>query len=752
MRKGVANDRTQSLRTNVARAPTGPGVYRWLNTKGDVLYVGKAKNLRARLRSYLANQPKDPGPWKRALMGSITAVDWTVTGSELEAIILETNLIKELKPKYNVLMKDDKDYVYVRIAVHDPYPAVEIVRRPVRDGAKIFGPFLSGRDVQATLDMLHELFEYRACKRSIDAANVACRRSEPVFRPAGRERLRPCVESQIGQCNGLCAHVLSQEEYRRRIDAILAFFTGDTRPARDHAQRLMTQSAQRREFERAAHYRDLLGRIAAISERQVVSDASGEDADVWGVAISSARASAVVLHERGGKVISEESLALTGEARDAADVLAQLLPQYYGQHREVPSTVVIEAAPEGQEALAALLRSLRSGSVELRIPARGKASKLLALAQRNAFEKLRTVETVWEEDERNTHAALTELRQAFSLSQSPARIEGYDISHLGGTETAGSMVVIRDGKPASAQYRSFAVRSLKRGEVDDCAALHEVLTRRLRHLAAALAAEKKSWSDRGILLRKSRKADAACIRALIEANPRDLSSDDLQHGKWFVAVERDAVIGCCRIFAHPSGLHELRSVCVNQESRGSRLGQALIRFALRTYRKGKLYIIIDPTLEAYYGEMGFRHVLRVPPALEKKVARILAADPALAPPVVMVFDAVQNKSDPSLETPPDLIVVDGGRGQLSVAVEVLQSFGLAIPVAAIAKREEEVFVPNRAVPVPFSSDSPARFLLMRLRDEAHRFSNKLRESRGWKAMVQSAGQGAKEEGSIARAV
>lgn len=590
--------------------------------------------------SYLQRNIAHQGPWKRALSTHIADFDITVTQSDIEALMLETNLIKEYKPKYNVLMKDDKNYLFIKISVADAYPRVETVRRLEKDGAKYFGPYVSSAEVRKTLDMLQETLQYRACKQSLDHVNKC--------RGTALASAVPCLEYQIGRCNGLCAGTVDSKAYLQRIAALINFLKGNHEPVRAMVKERMQRAALERKFELAAKLRNELFMLGKKPEQPLTTDTTGETSDILGVAILSHRIHVVILHRRGGRMIGESHFALSGQAESTASVLEQFLPQFYDEGREVPPIVMLPTKVKNNKTLHDLLCKRRGDTVALLMPQRGRKEHLLQLAERNAIEKAQQMEGKWETETHNTVLALTELQHILRLTSPPRRIEGYDISHLSGTETVGSMVVTVDGRARSDQYRSFTIRTLKQGAIDDYAAIREVLTRRLRHLKKKEGP--RTWKKKGY-------------------------------------------------------------------------------FLLTRQKKGKTYIVIDPLLEQYYAENGFRHVLKTPPVLGKKAKKIIAENPKIAPPLVMVYDPRQHKPDRSLESVPDLFVIDGGKGQLSVAMDVLQTLKLTIPVVALAKREEELFAAGSRKPLPLPKDSPALFLLMRLRDEAHRFANRHRERR-----------------------
>lgn len=695
------------------------------------MYVGKAKNLRNRLKSYvMLNAAKDQGPWKQSMYQQLADFDVTVTNSELEALILETNLIKEHRPKYNVLMKDDKNYVYVRVPLQDPYPSVEVTRQLLKDGARYFGPFLSPFEVRHTLNMLHDFFRWRGCKPAVEALNRASGDREAVFNTG---KLKPCLDSQIGQCNGLCAGIVSKEEYRRRIDEVIRFFKGDYDPIIARGRELMVVYASQKKFERAAEVRDTLQMVENMKERQLVSDTSGDDVDVVGVALLSGKAHVEVMQKRGGKLIGEHHLSLMGKAESVGDVLEQFLPQYYQDVVDLPESVLISEAFEGIDALEEFLTQKRGKKVKIRIPERGTKSQLLQLAEINAHEKAKQAEASWEAEQRNLDTAMSELVEKLGLEQEPVRIEGYDISHSGGTETVGSMVVFVNGKPRNDQYRSFTIHTLASGVIDDYRSLKEVLTRRLRHIAGGWKMEEGEWEKNGILVGKAKKVEAPLITDILVRHSGDQRSvigdqgdenedvslkNDLPYADFFVARHESEVVGFVRLHQHESKTVELSSLWIDEQFQHTKLGQFLIRAILRTVKKGKVYVCIQPALEQEYASLGFRHVLKNPKGLEE-----------CGENMVMVYDSASQKADSSLGTPPDLLVIDGGKGQLSTVHDVLKQFDITIPVIGLAKREEEVFVPGKSDPIIFPKDSQAKFMLMRLRDEAHRFANRHRKKR-----------------------
>ena len=729
----VENPNLAELRKRAAKAPSDPGVYRWLGKEGEVLYVGKAKNLKSRLKSYVQKNPdKNIGPWKLSLIRHITDLDTTVTNSELEALILETNLIKELKPKYNVMMKDDKNYVYVRISLQNPYPDVEVIRRMEDDGASYFGPYLKAHEAKKTLDVLQEIFDFREDRKALEKLNRSSQKGEEAVQND------PSLDFQIGQSCGVAMGKISKEEYGNRIDSVVAFFKGDHSTVLKKAMVLMQEAAQNKKFERAAKLRDAVQFIEGMKREQIVSDTSGEDTDTFAVAMSGKKALVVLLRERGGRLIGEQSFSLKGEPDSPAEALDQFLPQYYSSVPDLPDLVVIGEEIEDPDLLSKWLNERKGRSVEVRVPERGKKSKVLQLAEKNANEKVKQLEAKWESAVRNIEEALTQLKEVLELPEKPRRIEGYDISHLGGTETVGSMAVTINGKPANKDYRSFTIQTLKEGDIDDYKALEEVLRRRLKYLSLDIKMEEQLWREKGMIFGKVRKVDQNNINLIHEEEYENMSDKEIDYKTYLIARKDDAIVGFCRLVKHKGGHKEIKSVWVHRDFRGEKLGRFLVKKMISMQKDTKkIYVTNRASLEEYYSSLGFRHTNNPPPIVEEKMRK--AEKEKDAPPcIVMVYIYADHKKDTSLSEKPDLLVIDGGKGQLSSIVKVLKESDLEIPVIGLSKQEEEIFVPGERDPIQLPKDSQAQFLLQRIRNEAHRFANEHRKKRIAKHAIGSA--------------
>lgn len=714
------------LRKRVSKVPRDPGVYRWLDEGGNILYVGKAKDLRSRMQSYVQDGPKRSA-WNEIMVRQIHDFDMTVVRSEIEALILESNLIKELQPKYNIMLKDDKSYVYVCISTQETYPRIEVTRRMAEKG-RSFGPFTTGaKATNETLAMLDSFLHFTACKKSLDLLNE------------GKEVSgTPCLDYQIGKCCGLCIGAVAEADYRARIHQVLSFFRGNFTEIKRQAALRMQQCAKDEKFEKAARARDTVKFIEGLEERQAISDTSGEDADVFGIALRHGKGQAVLLRQRDGKLVGQVAFILKGEAESPAEAMAQFLPQYYRETQDIPEVIIVRDELEEKTAMEEWLKQARGKAVRIVTPERGRKSKLLDMAERNAAEKVEQQFAAWEAETKKVEDALSGLTELLGLAAFPRRIEGYDISHLGGTATVGSMVVFVNGKPKREHYRSFNMRTVLEQEIDDYRSLRETLRRRLNYLTDDLKTVTTRLKKEGIVLGKARKADQKILEEISAAHPDDIGSDDIKYKNYVVARREEEIIGFCRLYEYEEKILTLRSVWVKKEEGGGKLGQTLVRSALASVKKGKVYLHLSKSsLLEHYAELGFQQIDTPPDVLATKMTDWKKAHPASDAGMILLYLASKQKPDASLTERPDLLLIDGGKGQLGVIVEVLKELGLQIPLASLAKREEEIFVPGNPVSLAAKEGSSARFLLQRIRDEAHRFANDRRERRLESALFRS---------------
>ena len=452
------------IRDKLNSLPTRPGVYLYRDARGTVIYVGKAVNLRHRVRSYWHASAEMAIKTQR-LLAEIADLEVWPTDTELEALLLECNLIKRYRPKYNVRLKDDKRYPYIKIAWQDPFPKVLTVRQMQQDGARYFGPFTHSSAVYQTLDMLRKIFPYLTCDREI----------------TGKDK-RACLYYDIKLCSAPCIGVVSQEEYRATIDQLCHFLEGKTNGIEADIQRKMEAASAALEYERAAQYRDQLKAIRHIVERQRIISTTAQDQDVVAFARDDSRGDACVqvFFIRQGKLIGREYFVLEGaQDKDAREIMSGFLKQFYEEAANIPPEVLIQVAVEEANIIEQWLRQKRGATVRLDVPKEGQPAELVEMAAQSAAETLAMLEAQWQADEHKHEEALQQLAEALGLAAPPARIECFDISNTQGMAIVGSMAVFVKGVPKKSDYRKFNVKSVQSAP-DDLASMKEVLTRRFR--------------------------------------------------------------------------------------------------------------------------------------------------------------------------------------------------------------------------------------------------------------------------------
>jgi excinuclease ABC subunit C len=447
--------------------PIKPGCYLMKNAAGKVIYVGKAINLRNRVRSYFHSSAQH-NPKTQQLVKKIADIEWIVVGSELEALILEMNLIKKYRPRYNVRLKDDKRYPYVRVHWADPFPKVTVTRRMVQDGSRYFGPYTSVWAVHQTLDVLRRIFPYLTCDREI----------------TGQDE-RACLYHDIKLCTAPCIGAISKEKYRQMIDDLCNFLDGRTEPIVSRLQLEMEKAAEELRFEKAASIRDQIRAIENVVERQKVVSPEYVDSDVLAMARSDGEAVVQVFFIRGGKLIGRDYFVLEGaEDTPDADVMSEFLKQFYDQATKVPEQVLLPQDVEELQIIRQWLSQKRDGQkVEIFVPRQGPQQELVAMAAENATETMQVLKSQWQADRHRQEKSLSELQEALHLSSPLNRIECYDISNTQGTAAVGSMVVFEQGVPSKRLYRRFNIRSVS--GPDDFASMEEVLMRRFNRWKAA---------------------------------------------------------------------------------------------------------------------------------------------------------------------------------------------------------------------------------------------------------------------------
>ena len=457
---------TPSLESTLKGLPDRPGVYLMKDERGDVVYVGKAQSLRSRVRSYWQKAtPAGEIHRIRSVIDRVAEVEYTLTDSVSEALLLEANLIKRFKPRFNVRLKDDKSYPYIKITLGDDFPRVERTRKLPNDGSRYFGPYASAVSVDESMNLVRRLFPFRTCTIDITDGERALQ--------------RPCLLYHIKRCQGPCIEAISKADYRADIEQVELFLEGRQETLVKALGREMTAAADRTDYERAAVIRDKIRAIERTMESQKMAAFAKTELDLVGLARQDNQAAVQLFAIRDGKMIGRDVFLLDA-VREASDdeVLASFLEQYYARATSIPREVYLPRLAEDVADIEAFLADRRAGPVHLKVAQRGEKRQLMELATRNAAETLAKEQARWLADQGKTLAALEELAAALGLPGPPARIECYDISNIQGSDTVGSMVVFEDGKPRSGEYRRFRIKTVQ--GPNDFASHQEVLRRRFR--------------------------------------------------------------------------------------------------------------------------------------------------------------------------------------------------------------------------------------------------------------------------------
>ena len=451
------------IHAELAKLPSCPGVYIMHDARDRILYVGKAKILKRRVSQYFREGNK-LSPKIRRMVSQVNWFEYIVVSSELESLVLENNLIKEHRPPYNTLLKDDKTYPFIKVTVDEPFPRVFLTRRQEKDKARYFGPFTNGVSVNDTIELLRKIYRIRTCNRAL---------------PSTDPSLRPCLYHQIGQCDAPCVGLVSEEAYAEMVAKVLKFLGGDYSDGITYLTKRMEEASEALEFEKAAEFRDLITRVKALAQVQHANDKRLDERDIIAMAREEEHCVVQVFFERNGKLIGREHFHMQEtDERGDAEVLSAFLRQFYEGTPYIPREVMTEIMPEEAELLEQWLTVKREQPVHIRVPKIGDKERLIRLAKENARMVIaKDLEKITREEAR-THGAMRDLAALLGL-EDLHRVESYDISNISGFHSVGSMVVFTDGRARKSDYRKFRIRSVD--GPDDYASMREVLTRRFTH-------------------------------------------------------------------------------------------------------------------------------------------------------------------------------------------------------------------------------------------------------------------------------
>ncbi len=634
------------IEEELKKLPAKPGVYIMHDSNDTIIYVGKAISLKNRVRQYFQSS-RNLTPKIQQMVSHINYFEYIITDSELEALVLECNLIKEHRPKYNTMLKDDKSYPYIKVTVNEAYPRVLFARQRGKDKAKYFGPYTSSKSIKDTLELLRKIYFIRTCNRNLP-------------KDVGKDR--PCLYYHIKQCKAPCQGYVSEEEYKESIQKVLEFLNGNYSLVTKELEGKMKQAAANLEFENAAEYRDLLNSVMQIAQKQKITSSELEDRDIVALATAGNEAVVQVFFIRSGKLIGRDHFYLTGvEHETKSSILTSFVKQFYAGTPLIPRELILGEPIEEQEIIEEWLASKRGQKVYIKVPIKGEKERLVELARKNASLVLQQDAEKIKREEARTVGAIKQIGELLNIP-GIRRIESFDISNTSGFESVGSMVVYENGKPKRNDYRKFKIRSVK--GPDDYASMEEVLTRRLTHAAReqnALLQGHGSYENIG------------------------LSGESGSHEEYAAGKGRE--------------LDE------EQEFDGEqRLG-------------GKQELGENQELDEEQGLVGEQ---KLPEGQEFREKNL-------------------NREYDSFNKLPDLIMMDGGKGQVNIAKKVLNDLNMAIPVCGMVKddnhRTRGLYYNNTEIPI--DTHSEAFRLITRIQDETHRFAIEYHKLLRGKAQIHS---------------
>ena len=679
------------IEEELKKLPGKPGVYIMHGEKDEIIYVGKAVSLKNRVRQYFQSS-RNKGAKIEQMVTHITRFEYIITDSELEALVLECNLIKEHRPKYNTMLKDDKSYPFIKVTVNEEYPRVLFARRMKKDKAKYFGPYTSAGAVKDVIELVRKLYKVRSCNRVLP-------------RDCGKDR--PCLYYHMKQCSAPCQGYVSSEEYKKNIAELLKFLNGDFKDTIDMLTDKMMAASEEMRFEDAMEYRDLIRSIQKIGERQKITGYGEEDKDIIAVAMDESLdlreqdAVVQVFFVRGGKLIGREHFYLRVARGDTkAQVLSSFMKQFYAGTPFIPREIMLQKEIEDAKIIEEWLTDRRKQRVYIRVPKKGTKEKLVELAEENAKMVLDKDRERIKREEGRTIGAVHEVEEWLGLS-GIRRMEAYDISNISGFESVGSMVVYEKGKPKRSDYRKFKIKWVQ--GPNDYASMEEVLTRRFTH-------EGKDEFDSFSIMPDLILMDGGRgqVNIVLKVLDKDRERIKREEGRTIGAVheveEWLGLSGIRRMEAYDisniSGFESVGSMVVYEKGKPKR----------SDYRKFKIKWVQGPNDYASMEEVLTRR-----------------------------FTHEGKDEFDSFSIMPDLILMDGGRGQVNIALKVLEILGIEIPVCGMVKddhhRTRGLYYNNLEIPI--DTDSEGFRLITRIQDEAHRFAIEFHRSLRSKEQVHS---------------
>jgi len=717
--------------------PGKPGVYLMKNEAGNVIYVGKAILLKNRVRQYF-NKAPNHSLGTQVMMKYVSDIDFIVVSSDIEALMLENTLIKQYMPKYNVRLRDDKNFSYIKIRTRDCFPEIYTVRQLIRDGSKYFGPYTSTFNVKRTLKLIQTLFPYRTCsgdilvKESFQNKDEMPTKENIILKKLSRRA--PCLDYHLKRCLGPCIGKVSENHYKAIIENIILFLKGDFGKIVSMLEEKMKLESAKKNFEVCMKIRDQIISINDIMQRQKVVSTKDLNQDVLTAVFHTKDKGIVNLLEiRLGKLIDVKNIELdyVDSTITIQDFLTKFILQYYEKTVSLPKEILIKEELEDKAGLEKWFKETLHQDVSISIPTTKEKKGLLQIGEENIREyALKIAKEVPEFKKDEASEALKEIMDKFALDKKPDRMECYDISHMGGTETVGSMTVFKDGKPYKKDYRSFKINTVNTpGASDDYKSMHEIFERRFRYLS-----EKRTVSleERGMVLKSAKKEDLKEIKKILKV--AGLDSSNLDKNQVYNLIKDKEIVGIALIKEVIKDLSvEISSLWIEPKLEENGLGNIFVARLLDKIKEKKVYVLaLKERMDSFYA-LSFKDVNKGPLKLIKK-KKIISKSVETK---ILVHERKEKVIEDSLTRTPDLIVIDGGKGQLNEVIRVMNQFQLNLNLVGFAKEENAFFLPQKKVGLFFKEGSVGLKLLTNIRDEAHRFANEYRTKLGLKKMTKS---------------
>ncbi len=642
-----------NIQAFIKTIPKKPGVYQFLNANDQIIYIGKAKNLKNRVQSYFQNQAQQDLKTQN-LLKHIADIRYTEVDSELEAILLESHLIKKHMPKYNVLLKDDKYFVYLKITGQEDFPKFYLTRKLANDKATYIGPKTSSKDIKKLFKSIENLLSYENCQ-----FNLISLKTPKISTSQSKQSL--CLIKNIDASHSPCISELSKEKYQGLIKEIIQHFQGNSHKLLKSLEKSMQKHAQAHQFEKASKIRDKIFSIQKILSKQNINSAKpNENLDVFGISHYSKLVFVVIFQIRLGKIINQIQFSLQNPLENTpADILDEILSQYYQNTQDFPKEILIPHALNNKPIQESLLTKQAGHVIKIKHPKTGRKAQLINLAHKNAESYLQQKQVKWLKADAQKDT-LVKIQTLLKLKTPPKRIECYDISHLAGQDTSASMVVFQNGIPSKKDYRHFKIKTLAEKQINDYQSIYETLQRRLKYIANPQKGLRTQYKDQKftISLQKELLAEIKCL---------ELTKDN----------------------------YLIKNIKILSEKI---IPEHALKKLIDKLKPNKIYM---QTLNPAALHVGFQKI---------KHAKYKSA-----------YYKHKTHSDLSFNANPDLIVIDGGKGQLSAAKKALDHYQLKIPIISLSKRLETIHLSSNKT-LQLAKNNQALNLIQQLRDEAHRFA------------------------------